>query len=103
MKRPNQNWSKRLRRVAVSPDWRAGYLAGRAGQPPVVPLKIADADAWRDGYAIGLRRGSRMEFRPSEGGRDMPANPEQVEALLNKAQSLLDGLRATWGRRDVQD
>ena len=43
-----------MRRVAVSPDWRAGYLAGRAGDPPVVPPKIADADAWRDGYAIGV-------------------------------------------------
>jgi hypothetical protein len=59
MKRPNRNWSKRFRRVAVSPDWRAGYLAGRAGQPPVVPPKVADADAWRDGYAIGLRLGRR--------------------------------------------
>jgi hypothetical protein len=59
MKRPSRNWSKRLRRVAVSPDSRAGYLAGRAGQPPVLPPKIADADAWRDGYAIGLRRGRR--------------------------------------------
>jgi len=58
MKRPNRNWSKRLRRVAVNPDWRAGYLAGRADQPPEVPPKIADADAWRDGYAMGLRRGA---------------------------------------------
>jgi hypothetical protein len=35
----------------MNPDWRAGYLAGRAGQPPVLPPKIADADAWRDGDA----------------------------------------------------
>ena len=59
MKRPNHNFSKRLRRVAMSPDWRAGYLAGRAGRPPVVPPEITDADAWRDGYAIGLRPGRR--------------------------------------------
>jgi len=58
MKHPNQHWSK-LRRVAVSPDWRAGYLAGRAGKAPVVPQGIKDADAWRDGYAIGLRGGKR--------------------------------------------
>jgi hypothetical protein len=28
-------------------------------------------------------------------------NPELVEATLNKAQSLLDGLRSTWLRRDL--
>jgi hypothetical protein len=28
-------------------------------------------------------------------------NPDAVEALLNKAQSLLDGLRSTWQRRDL--
>ena len=27
---------------------------------------------------------------------------EQVEALLNNAQSLLDGLRSTWLRRDIE-
>lgn len=59
MKRPNQHWNKRLRRVAMGPDWRAGYLAGRAGQPLVVPPEIRDADAWREGHAIGLRPGRR--------------------------------------------
>jgi hypothetical protein len=34
---------------------------------------------------------------------DVPANPDAVEALLDKAQSVLDGLRSTWERRDVQD
>ena len=58
MKHPNQHWSK-LRRVAVSSDWRAGYLAGRAGKAPVVPQEIKDADAWRNGYVIGLRGGRR--------------------------------------------
>ena len=58
MKRLNQHWS-RLRRVAVNPDWRAGYLAGRAGKATVVPQGIKDADAWRDGYVIGLRGGRR--------------------------------------------
>jgi len=58
MKHPNQHWS-RLRRVAVKPDWRAGYLAGRADKAPVMPQGIKDADAWCDGYAIGLRGGKR--------------------------------------------
>ena len=59
MKRPNRHWSKRLRRIALNPDWRAGYLAGRAGKAPAVPPEIKDGDAWRDGYATGLRRGRR--------------------------------------------
>jgi hypothetical protein len=44
MKRPNQHWS-RLRRVAVNPDRRVGYFAGRAGKAPVVPQGIKDAGA----------------------------------------------------------
>jgi hypothetical protein len=30
-------------------------------------------------------------------------NPQQIEATLNKAQSLLDGLRSTWRRRDIEE
>jgi hypothetical protein len=63
IKRPNHNWSKQLRRIALNPDWRAGYLAERAGRPLVVPSEIMDADAWRDGYAIGLRRGDGTQTR----------------------------------------
>jgi hypothetical protein len=59
MKRLPRNFSKRLRRVATSPDWRAGYIAGRARRPYVVPQSIIDVDAWRDGYMLGLQCGRR--------------------------------------------
>jgi hypothetical protein len=32
---------------------------------------------------------------------DVRPNPDAVEALLNKAQRLLDGRRSTWPRRDL--
>ena len=70
-------WSK-LRHVSMNPDWRAGYFAGRTGRPPVVPQGIKEADAWREGYAIGLRpsgrrrhcRGSRVDATHAMGQAD---------------------------------
>jgi hypothetical protein len=32
----------------------------------------------------------------------MPTDPGRIEATLNKAQSLLEGLRSTWRRRDLE-
>jgi len=32
----------------------------------------------------------------------MPTDPGLIEATLNKAQSLLEGLRSTWRRRDLE-
>ena len=32
----------------------------------------------------------------------MPMDPGRIEATLNKAQSLLEGLRSTWRRRDLE-
>ena len=32
----------------------------------------------------------------------MPTDPGRVEATLNKAQSLLESLRSTWRRRDLE-
>jgi hypothetical protein len=49
---------------------------------------------------LQARIDARRGLDPGE--KDMPANPEQVEALLNKAQSLLDGLRSTWLRGDIE-
>ena len=32
----------------------------------------------------------------------MPPDPGRIEATLNKAQRLLEGLRSTWRRRDLE-
>jgi len=32
----------------------------------------------------------------------MPTDPGRIEATLNKAQHLLEGLRSTWRRRDLE-
>jgi len=32
----------------------------------------------------------------------MPTDPGRIEATLNKAQRLLEGLRSTWRRRDLE-
>jgi len=81
MKRPNQHRSK-LHRVAVNPDWRAGYLAGRAGRPPTVPQGIKDTDAWRDGYATGLR--------PRPGGTNKSAHTQEEGRKVKNVELLFD-------------
>ena len=95
MKRPNQHRSK-LHRVAVNPDWRAGYLAGRAGRPATVPQGIKEADAWRDGYATGLRPPARRHTQ--EEGRKV----KNVELLFDHKELYIvaDGVKVA--RREAE-
>ena len=34
------------------PSWRRGYWSGRKGRPFVVPHRIADPAAWREGFTV---------------------------------------------------
>src|SRR5215467_14062904 len=71
-----------------------------------IPLKPLSLDtrslALIDGEtAIEKLRARVAELRAIEGGAMSP-HPKAIEALLNKAQSLMDGLRSTWLRRDLE-